>query len=87
MASSKQNDLSAFFSPRKFNLKIPINSGLRQGGTARPRKMALWHLSIIAALLLQHCFVALMHHIYCDCTCMQYPRGRFDPKDFKLEGR
>jgi hypothetical protein len=33
--------LPRFFSPRKVNLKIPINSGLQQAGIARPRKMTL----------------------------------------------
>jgi len=33
--------LPGFFSPRKVNLKIPINSGLGQAGIACPRKMTL----------------------------------------------
>jgi len=31
----------AFFSPRKVNVKIPINAGLPQTGIARTLKMAL----------------------------------------------
>ncbi len=33
--------LPAFFTPRKVNVKIPINAGLPQTGIARPQKMAL----------------------------------------------
>ena len=41
MALSNKNDILAFLSPRQVDIKIPINSGLRQAGMARPRKMAL----------------------------------------------
>ncbi len=41
MALSSQSDLLAFFSTWKVNLKIPINSGLRQAGITHPLKMAL----------------------------------------------
>ena len=41
MALSNQRDLQAFFSARKVNLKIPINSGLGQAGIACPQKMTL----------------------------------------------
>jgi hypothetical protein len=41
MALSNQSDLPALFIPRKVNLKIRINSGLRQAGIAIPLKMAL----------------------------------------------
>jgi hypothetical protein len=35
------NESPAFFSPRKVNLKIPLNSGLRQAETAGRLKKAL----------------------------------------------
>jgi hypothetical protein len=38
---------------RKVNLKIPINSGIRQAGIARPRKMTLcswFHQTIFSGL-------------------------------------
>ncbi len=41
IALSYQSGLPAFFSPQKVNLKIPINSGLRQAGIARPHGFRL----------------------------------------------
>ena len=41
MTLSNQIHLPEFFSPRKVNLKILINSGLGQAGIAGPRKMTL----------------------------------------------
>jgi hypothetical protein len=41
MALPNHSDLWALLNLRKFNLKIPINSGLQQAEVARPRKMVL----------------------------------------------
>jgi hypothetical protein len=41
MTLYNQSHFPGFFSPRKVNLKIPINSGLGQAGIACPRKMTL----------------------------------------------
>jgi hypothetical protein len=41
MTLSNQSHSLGFFSSRKVNLKIPINSGLGQAEIARPRKMTL----------------------------------------------
>ncbi len=41
MVLSNKNDILAFLSPWQVNIKIFVNSGLRQAGIARPRKMAL----------------------------------------------
>jgi hypothetical protein len=38
---SNQSHFPGFFSPRKVNLKFPINSGLGQAGAACSRKMTL----------------------------------------------
>jgi hypothetical protein len=41
MALSIHCELPALFSPWQVNLKIPINSGLRQAGIVCPQKMTL----------------------------------------------
>jgi hypothetical protein len=52
MNLSDQSHFPGFFSPRKVNLKICINSGLGQAGIARPWKMTLgsWFHQILFSL-------------------------------------